>query len=162
MLFCFLSWARVSFPVLPSSFQIANYIFSSSFMSISFPDAPPSVRFPSFMYYTCPCLLWRIGIWNLPTTPMKPPHNSENASVARHYAYEKPGPQLCVTNISPAKHQDANKSPDKKHLLLGSLTEAEREESSPLLSAPELLSGTIFTGRIWVELFHFRFRGRKW
>lgn len=123
MVFCFLAWARVSFPVLPSSFQIANYIFSSSVMSISFPDAPSSVRFPSFIYYTCPCLLWRIRIWNLPTTPMKPPHNSENASVARHSAQcisdQKPGPQLCVTNISPTKHQDANKSLDKKHRLLG-------------------------------------------
>lgn len=107
MVLCFLAWTRVSFPVLPSSFQIANYIFSSSFISLSFPDAPSSGRFPSLMYYTCSCLLWRIWIWNLPATSRKPPHhNSENASVARHSAQciseGKPGPQLCITSISPA------------------------------------------------------------
>lgn len=167
MVLCFLTWTRVSFPVLPSSVQIANYIFSSSFISLSFPDAPSSGRFPSLMYYTCSCLLWRIWIRNLPATSRKPPHhNSENASVARHSAQciseGKPGPQLCVTSISPAKHQDANKSQDKKHLLLASLIEAEREKSSPLLSAPEPLLGIIFVGRIWVKLFHLPFRGRKW
>lgn len=42
------------------------------------------------------------------------------------------------------------------------IIEAEKEKSSPLLSAPEPLLGIIFVGRIWVKLFHLPFRGRKW